>query len=95
MSVSASSDAPLPPMTIGGLWPAFVYSITPVAGSSRPAKSVTNLDAGRFSFSDSLSLTTRSRGDGSSFVKILKAVCSPAIRSAAVTPLPLTSAMTK
>ena len=45
-------------------WPAFAYSITPVAVSRRPRKSVTNFDCGRFSFSATLSCATSSAGRG-------------------------------
>jgi hypothetical protein len=79
----------------GGVWPAFTYSTSPVFVSSRPRKSVTNFDCGRFSLSATLSCVTSDAGSGSLFEKMRNATCRPAIISPAVTPLPLTSPMTK
>jgi hypothetical protein len=93
--LSSSSTTPLLRIQSGGVCPAFAYSITPVAVSRRPRKSVTNFDWGRFSLSATLSCATNSAGRGLDLQKMRNDAWRPAIINPAVTPLPLTSAMAK
>ncbi len=95
MSVDFSVCTPFAPITSGGTWPPFAKSTTPRAGSSTPAKSVTNFVGDVFGASVALISRTRSAGVGSPRVKIANAVATLDITSAAVIPFPLTSAMTK
>src|SRR5947207_15814077 len=87
MSVDVSVVTPFDVTTSGGTCPAFVNSTTPVVGSSTAATSVTNFVGDVFGASVWFNSRTSSAGDGSERVKMLNAVASDDITSAAVIPL--------
>ena len=95
ISVMRSACTPSRPTSSGATCPALANSMVPVDGSSTPATAVTNLLGDVFGAIVALISRSNSEGFGSLRVKIWNAVATLDITSAAVIPLPLTSAMTK